>query len=63
MPNKPCIIVHGGAFNIPDSYVKRYNDGTKGAAMVGYDTLTKVGSYLVKNVYQILGVMSVPVVP
>ena len=42
MASIPSIIVHGGAFNIPDSYVKRYNEGTKGAARAGYDCLLQV---------------------
>ena len=42
MASIPSIIVHGGAFNIPDSYVKRYNEGTKTAARAGYDCLLQV---------------------
>ena len=42
MASIPSIVVHGGAFNIPDSYVKRYNEGTKRAARAGYDCLLQV---------------------
>ena len=38
----PCVIVHGGAFNIPDSYIERYRDGTQAAAKAGYQCLLKV---------------------
>ncbi|XP_004206793.1 isoaspartyl peptidase/L-asparaginase isoform X2 [Hydra vulgaris] len=41
---EPCIIVHGGAFNIPESYVTRYKEGTKAAAKFGYDILHKGGT-------------------
>ena len=41
---KPCIIVHGGAFNIPESYVQRYTVGTQEAANVGYQCLLKVNN-------------------
>jgi len=41
---KPVIIVHGGAFNIPEDYVKRYRKGTKEAARIGYEVLVKGGS-------------------
>ena len=43
---KPCVIVHGGAFNIPDSYVSRYSSGTQQAAVEGFKTLTNGGSAL-----------------
>lgn len=38
----PCVIVHGGAFNIPESYVKRYREGTQQAAKAGYECLIQV---------------------
>lgn len=41
----PCVIVHGGAFNIPDSYVKRYSEGTQAAAKAGYQCLLEVKEY------------------
>ena len=39
---KPCVIVHGGAYNIADIFVERYKSGTKSAAKAGYDVLKKV---------------------
>jgi len=38
----PCVIVHGGAFNIPESYIVRYRQGTQAAAKVGYQCLIEV---------------------
>ena len=49
LASTPSIIVHGGAFNIPDSYVKRYNEGTKRAARAGYDCLLQVK--LLRNIF------------
>ena len=43
---KPTIIVQGGAFNIPDSYVARYRKGTQNAALTGYAALSEGGSAL-----------------
>jgi len=41
---KPCIIVHGGAANIPENVVANYNEGTKKAARAGYDCLMEGSS-------------------
>lgn len=43
---QPCIIVHGGAFNISESYWKRYKEGTQSAARSGYAVLIEGGSAL-----------------
>lgn len=43
---KPCIIVHGGAFNIADIFVDRYKAGTKDAAKAGYEVLMQVKFFI-----------------
>ena len=43
---RPTVIVHGGAFNIPDSYVTRYRQGTQNAALAGYAVFSHCGNAL-----------------
>lgn len=43
---QPCVIVHGGAFNIPEPYITRYRNGTQAAAKAGYECLSEGGSAL-----------------
>ena len=38
----PCIIVHGGAWTIPDSLKEPCINGVKKAAKAGYDRLIEV---------------------
>lgn len=46
MKKKPVIIVHGGAWDIPDDLVKAHKSGCKKAAVVGYAVLRQGGSAL-----------------
>ena len=41
---KPCIIIHGGAYNIAEIFVERFKTGTKAAAKAGFDILNKVAN-------------------
>ena len=38
----PCIIVHGGAWSIPDYFKESYLKGVQAAALEGYKSLIKV---------------------
>jgi len=42
----PVIIVHGGAWSMPDNIVEDSRKGTKDAARAGYAVLNKGGSAL-----------------
>lgn len=41
---QPCIIVHGGAWAIPDDWKESSVSGVKNAAQKGYESLIKVRS-------------------
>lgn len=41
---RPCIIVHGGAWAIPDAWKESSVSGVKKAAQKGYECLLKVRS-------------------
>lgn len=43
---KPIILVHGGAWNIPDDLVEAHIKGVKNAANIGWEILKKDGSAL-----------------
>lgn len=42
----PVIIVHGGAWTIPENLVQAANEGTKAAARAGYAVLARGGTAL-----------------
>lgn len=42
----PVIIVHGGAWTIPENLVHACSEGTKAAARAGYQVLARGGSAL-----------------
>jgi len=44
--NRPVIVVHGGAWFIPDRLLDVYREGCRRAALVGWDVLQKGGSAL-----------------
>ena len=46
MPGKPIILVHGGAWAIPDDAVEAHLRGVRTAAQAGWDVLLKGGSCL-----------------
>lgn len=43
---EPVVIVHGGAWSMPDNLVQAARDGTKAAARAGYEVLEKGGCAL-----------------
>lgn len=45
-PMKPSMIVHGGAWDIPDDQVEDHTDGCRRAAELGYDILARSGTAL-----------------
>lgn len=46
---QPCIIVHGGAWAIPDVFKKPSVNGVKTAAKKGYESLIKVNVLLARH--------------
>ena len=40
----PCIIVHGGAWSIPNPFLEAYYEGVQDAAKTGYEVLNNVST-------------------
>lgn len=53
---KPSIVVHGGAWNIPDGLVEAHLKGCEAAAEKGYDELVR-GESAVQAVVEAVAVM------